>query len=68
MLIRRGSSSSATSSATGVRLVASSAWCSWGRSAIGYPAHYIKTRDLKGLRTWARLYTDGMRGRVGGPR
>ena len=40
-----------------------------GADAIGYPAHYIKTRDLKGLRTWARLYTDGMRGRgFGGPR
>lgn len=40
-----------------------------GADAIGYPAHYLRNRDLKGLRTWAKLYTDGMRGRgFGGPR
>ena len=40
-----------------------------GADAIGYPAHYLRNRDLAGLRRWARLYTDGMRGRgFGGPR
>ncbi|MDO4918585.1 glycosyl transferase [Kocuria sp.] len=40
-----------------------------GADAIGYPAHYLKQRDLPGLRRWLRLYTDGMRGRgFGGPR
>ena len=40
-----------------------------GADVIGYPVHYLKNRDLKGLRTWARLYGNGIRGRgFGGPR
>ena len=37
--------------------------------AIGYPAYYLQRGDLKGLRTWAGRYVNGMRGRgFGGPR
>lgn len=37
--------------------------------AIGYPAYYLQRGDLKGLRTWATRYVNGMRGRgFGGPR
>ncbi|WNB89414.1 glycosyltransferase [Glutamicibacter protophormiae] len=40
-----------------------------GADVIGYPAHYLKNRDLTGLLTWARLYGNGIRGRgFGGPR
>jgi rhamnopyranosyl-N-acetylglucosaminyl-diphospho-decaprenol beta-1,3/1,4-galactofuranosyltransferase len=40
-----------------------------GADLLGYPLHYLRRRDPRGLALWASRYVGGMRGRgFGGPR
>ncbi len=34
---------------------------------VGYPLHFLKKRDLKGLASWAKTYSAGFRGATFGP-
>ena len=40
---------------------------SFAADAVGYPVHFIKTRDPRGFAAWLRAYASGMRGRFGPP-